>query len=432
MTSDCSYKFEENEDYDDSDYVDDMCSLDSEKISLNHLKDDELKEQIIYILEEMKENINYLTYSDYKFDENMKNYILENLELNLNGSINEEQFNFVYDNNIEDLCIQTNFILRSFKKEFNHNKNNYKKLKYLKSIKQPEQKTDEWYIFRQKHITGSNAWKIFGSKASVNQLMYEKLQPMEQSIIKNSLSENSLSWGNKYEPLSIKLYEYFNDVKVEEYGCIPHKKIPFLAASPDGIIVSRKNNGRMLEIKNVVSREITQIPKMEYYIQMQIQMEVCDLDECDFFETKFVEYDNYDEFVKDKYTVLKGMIIVIVEDNSKFIYFYSPLFKNSQKELDAFTKGIFKELDITYDITDKNSKYKWFKNSYWKLEKYSCVYVPRNKLWFKEAYPILENFWNKVKEEQEKKDENIHLKYKSKPRTNTNIKKDVSNIIELI
>ena len=45
-----------------------------------------------------------------------------------------------------------------------------------------------------------------------------------------------------------------NDVKVEEFGCIPHETIPFLAASPDGIVTSNKLNGRMIEIKNVVSR----------------------------------------------------------------------------------------------------------------------------------------------------------------------------------
>ena len=63
-----------------------------------------------------------------------------------------------------------------------------------------------------------------------------------------------------------------------------------------------KNNylfGRMLEIKNVVSREITGIQKSEYWIQMQLQMEVCELNECDFLETKFIEYLSYEEFKED-------------------------------------------------------------------------------------------------------------------------------------
>ena len=32
---------------------------------------------------------------------------------------------------------------------------------------------------------------------------------------------------------------------------------------------------------------------------MQFQMFVCHLNECDFFETKFVEYENEDEFLND-------------------------------------------------------------------------------------------------------------------------------------
>ena len=41
----------------------------------------------------------------------------------------------------------------------------------------------------------------------------------------------------------------------------------------------------MLEVKNPVSREITGMPKKAYWAQMEIQMEVWDLNECDFLET---------------------------------------------------------------------------------------------------------------------------------------------------
>jgi hypothetical protein len=45
----------------------------------------------------------------------------------------------------------------------------------------------------------------------------------------------------------------------------------------------------MLEIKNIVNRDITGEPLHHYWIQMQVQMEVCDLDVCDFLETRFKE-----------------------------------------------------------------------------------------------------------------------------------------------
>ena len=57
--------------------------------------------------------------------------------------------------------------------------------------------------------------------------------------------------------------------------------------------------GRMLEIKNPTTREITGTPKREYWIQMQMQMGVCGLTECDFLETSFKEYESSEEFMSD-------------------------------------------------------------------------------------------------------------------------------------
>ena len=85
-------------------------------------------------------------------------------------------------------------------------------------------------------------------------------------------------------------------LKVEDFGCIKDDNHDFLGASPDGINVdpNSKRYGRMLEVKNRVSESvpITGNPKREYWIQMQFQMGVCGLKECDFFESRFIEYEN--------------------------------------------------------------------------------------------------------------------------------------------
>ena len=96
-------------------------------------------------------------------------------------------------------------------------------------------------------------------------------------------------------------YEYVYSTQIKEYGCIPHETHKFLGASPDGINVDPNSNrfGRMLEIKNIVNREINGIPKKEYWIQMQMQMECCNLFETDFLECRFKEYADYNEFIKD-------------------------------------------------------------------------------------------------------------------------------------
>ena len=296
-------------------------------------------------------------------------------------------------------------------------------------MEQPEQRTKEWYEFRQNHITGSNAWKIFGNPSSQNQLYYEKLSPSSNKAYGYSnMNDSPLNWGHKYEPLTIMFYEYYNDVKVDEFGCIPHKNIPFLAASPDGIVTSEKLKGRMVEIKNVVSREITQIPKMEYYIQMQLQMEVCDLDDCDFVETKFVEYDSFCDYIEDKTTNNKGMIIVIMEmgETPKYVYEYCDLFKNSENQMDEYSNEIYKKYNLNKDtLTNDDETYKWVKNIYWKLNIYSNVLVQRNTKWFSEVYPKMKEFWNNVLEER--KNEDSYLKYKPKSRT-----KDKTNEIKSI
>lgn len=299
-------------------------------------------------------------------------------------------------------------------------------IKKLKMVKDIPQKSDEWYLFRKKHITGSNAWKVFKSDATRRQLTYEKLIPDEMAIIKGTLNENSpLNWGHRFEPLTTWLYEYYNDVQVDEFGCIPHDSIEFLAASPDGIVVSGNKYGRMLEIKNVVTREITGIPKMEYYIQMQIQMEVCNLPDCDFVETKFVEYDDSDEFYKDKYRLEKGCIMIFVKNNSQLVYEYSALFNNRKTVIDKFIDDTMTKYEEMCSSEETTDSYMWYRNIYWKLDKYSCTYVPRNSKWFENVYDDMVIFWNKVEEEQEIPDS--YLKYKATSKASTK-KKHIQHI----
>jgi hypothetical protein len=55
------------------------------------------------------------------------------------------------------------------------------KIQGLREIPQPEQRTPEWYQFRWNLITASNAWKALESQSAINQLIYEKCQPLKST-----------------------------------------------------------------------------------------------------------------------------------------------------------------------------------------------------------------------------------------------------------
>ena len=267
-------------------------------------------------------------------------------------------------------------------------------IEYLRTRPQPPQRTDAWYKFRHNLITASNAYKAFESQSSINQLIYEKCQPLKTSETDSFSFVNVKSpfhWGQKYEPVSVLLYEQMFKTKIEDFGCIQHDKYYFIGASPDGINVDPLSPlyGRMLEIKNVVSREITGIPKTEYAIQMQLQMEVCNLDECDFLETKFVEFGSESEFYNDVGDKTKGVIVYFVRDAKPF-YVYKPLNIVSRSDIELWEQ----------ETIEKHKNLVWIQNIYWRLDVLSCILVKRDKLWFESHVGQLEKVWKIIEEER--------------------------------
>jgi len=312
-------------------------------------------------------------------------------------------------------------------------------IEILRKKPQPAQRTKEWYEFRHNLITASNAYKAFDSQCNKNQLIYEKCQPLnpENYIDTNnplqninvdalfmtsdisasanvsanvSANENvkicqinpltthqvpqnqsvninsSLHWGVKYEPLSVLIYEDMFQTTIEDFGCIQHDKYAFLGASPDGINVdcASPRYGRMLEIKNIVNREIDGIPKQEYWVQMQLQMEVCGLNECDFLETKFVECDESEYWASSK---RKGVILYFHALNGKPFYLYMPFRITSPCDIDYWQEQMVE----LYQSSEY--KYIWIKTYYWKLEVLSCVLVCRNRQWFNDNIAEMAELW---------------------------------------
>ena len=272
-----------------------------------------------------------------------------------------------------------------------------KKIEYLSSVPQPEQRTDEWYAFRHRYLTASSIWKAFSTENARNCLIYDKCKPLDTSRYKAFSTESPMHWGHKYEPVSIMWYENNFQTQISDFGCISHSTIEFIAASPDGINTSSESPryGRMLEVKNIVNREINGIPKTEYWIQMQLQMEVCRLNECDFLETRFTEYETKEDFrndgtfTKTNDEKCKGIILYFMKDTGPH-YEYAPFMSNEENYTIWENKIMKRHANLT-----------WMKTIYWKLQEVSCVLVLRNKTWFKGALPVLREFWDIIQKEKQ-------------------------------
>ena len=375
--------------------------------TINELIDNYLDENSIYIFnpdfnDEMNQTISEIIYHDFQ-------YIFENESIEdseLYDSIEE----FV-DKSIENYFVYSRIPKRSNSITFEDENEKVEILKhkiaFLKEQEQPEQKTKEWYQFRYNLITASNLWKVFGTESQVNSLIYEKCKPL-QEISHDSLQSGPLFWGIKYEPVTVMIYEDMFHTKVDDFGCIKHGKYPFIGASPDGINVDETNIrfGRMVEIKNIYNREITGIPKKEYWIQMQLQMEVCKLETCDFVETRIKEFDDMEEYLdKREEHEYNGIVL-------EFLPKFKPcdlssneqVLNNNKKKLFHMVLDNSKSKNEIEEIINKtkddNENFYLLGVSYWYLDEFSCVLVKRNELWFKKSLSEIENVWNIIEKER--------------------------------
>ena len=293
-------------------------------------------------------------------------------------------------------------------------------LETLKSQYQPKQKTAEWYEFRHNILTASSIWKALGSEAQFNSLVYEKCKPFDRElsdriesagVVNNS---NPMNWGVKYEPLSVQIYEKLYHTRVDDFGCLIHPKYPYVGASPDGINVDRSNTelyGRMIEVKNIVNREINGIPLEAYWIQMQLQMEVCNLDTCDFIETRFEEFDSEIDFYvyenPHDHAYYKGVILYFIPKSTLF-QDANPIEESAT--LVEVAKYVYMPLDAALDKSSieswilsqklENSSLVLYHTIYWKLSEFSCVFVPRNKVWFESIRNKIQLCWDTIERER--------------------------------
>ena len=152
------------------------------------------------------------------------------------------------------------------------------------SLPQIPQRTDAWYSARKTMVTASEVPSILG--ATIGNSSFDH-QVRKRKSGSPSPDSSPAAWGREFEPIAIKIFESKQNVKVYQLGLITHNKYPWLGASPDGIT----SDGKLIEIKCPLTRAIDDTPPEDYWIQCQIQMETCNIDECWLMVCRFSKED---------------------------------------------------------------------------------------------------------------------------------------------
>ena len=381
---------------------------------MNNESDLEFEEEEIYLIIEdyLEKNIKkcsspefYEKMGDEIIDFFLQNYYLPDVDGSDDSKEKEEITEIIWDS-IDEILLFYNIPKRQNVNDddffFVGEKEKQKNMIILRELDkinnlQPKQRTSEWYQYRYNRFSASSIWKLLSTPSQYNSMILEKCKPYIANANDGLLTNynNPRNWGIKYERVSMMIYEDKHPTtKVKtDYGCIPHPLYSFIGASPDGINISPEcpeKYGRMVEVKNIYNRDITGIPLEEYWIQMQIQMETCGLNTCDFLETRFKEYLGEKEFYEDSTQEYKGVILFFLAKNSGSEHFfeYMPLYVNLEKR--HINKWIC-------EIQEKNLEtHILYEKIYWYLDEYSCVIVERNIPWFESVLPIIEEAWNIV------------------------------------
>ena len=265
----------------------------------------------------------------------------------------------------------------------------------LTSKPQVVQHSAEWYAQRRNRLTASEFAQILDGRRG--SLLRQKLAPVSVidevapaapvAVAQEDGEMNATRWGHRFEPLVRRIYELELagvGTVCDTLGRITHATVPWLSASPDGVVLSGPLAGRLVEIKSPKTRAPGEFVPFDYYVQMQIQMEVCDLEAADFIEAQF---DQRPEEVAPKGAVAaapwKGRIEVYghLETPETWVYRYSEPVEDLE---DAVLPPPPADLPL-------------LESSVWWLTGWFPRTVLRNQRWWETVgWPAAQLFWSQV------------------------------------
>lgn len=255
----------------------------------------------------------------------------------------------------------------------------------LLSRPQIEQRTEAWYLDAAGLLSASQFSIILKPGRTralvvVQKAVAEPPDVGNRRTVVSTADLNPFTWGIRFEPVVKQIYEHMTQSKLAELGRLKHSVDPRLAASPDGLVIEGpvERFGRFVEFKAPVTRTILDKVPEEYMAQMQIQMEVGNVEECDYLEVKFhSQYGKKDGHpIPDPLPPYYGVIhfITHTETDEPIRYDYSPL----------HTMTYVSSLQPNEQLAEVIP---WWSNQ-WFLKT-----VGRSRAWFSSVQPAIQNFW---------------------------------------
>jgi putative phage-type endonuclease len=155
-------------------------------------------------------------------------------------------------------------------------------------IEMMEQGTDDWFAARLGKVTASRVADLMaktkvGYAATRDNYMAQLVVERLTNTKAESFSSAAMQWGTDQEPFARAAYEAAQGVLVEEVGFVPHPRIEWAGASPDGLV----GLFGMCEIKcpntaTMIDTLLTEKVPAKYFGQMQMQMACTDRAWCDY------------------------------------------------------------------------------------------------------------------------------------------------------
>ena len=186
---------------------------------------------------------------------------------------------------------------------------------------------------------------------------YSNMSDMNKDMSKSKVTDIDIALLSKseippYKEIAKKIYQIKTQNKLYDVGFVQHRHITYFGAFPDGVDIK---NSQLVNIDVLLSHTpISQISP-NVMMQIQAQLNICELDECCFIQYSFSEYQS-----KQAYTI----------------------------DLKQKHKGSFHKDGVEI---------------FWKLNNSASIIVERDYQWLQHNISTIDKLWHKMTRKQSRK-----------------------------